>query len=479
VYADSFLVWIYKSPERDPAPIGYLRAGQSAALRSHEGHPKHRPVKKSCGKGWFAVEPAGFVCLDRTASLTPTRYSESMSTLAPAEADYLFHYALSMGTPSYRRLPTSAEATRRERIYGRPRIRALGAHERGHEQLAGAQAPTAAPTPSFLTEEGSVSRADEQRLIRRQVPLGSMLAFTQSFDHEGRLFLQSADGTLVPADRMRVFHRSNFAGEILGEKSKLPLAWAKRDLSLFSLDETCLAELPAQDAERGRLAEPAVLEPRCLSKLKRRVEQRAPLFLSGRAVRISGTEFAELREKNFWIPVSSLFLAEQRPPPKNVETGALTSPNPEAQKWIHFRIGRGTLVAYEGMEPVFATLASPGIGGVPGANVDPLSTRTTPVGQFRIHFKHVSDDMSPEQGEHRKFWIADVPYAQYFKQPFAIHVAYWHESFGEPMSGGCINVSPKDGKRLFDFTEPHLPKGWYGVGTSKEFGLGTWVLIER
>src|SRR5690606_32607400 len=113
-------------------------------------------------------------------------------------------------------------------------------------------------------------------------------------------------------------------------------------------------------------------------------------------------------------------------------------------KWIHFSIGQGTLVTYEGSRPLFATLASPGIGGVPGPGADPLSTRTTPVGTYRIQFKHRTDDMSPEQTENRSYWIADVPYAMYFKQPFAIHVAYWHESFGEPMSGGCINVSPKD-----------------------------------
>jgi len=44
IFADAFLVWIYKSPKRDPAPIGYLRGGQSALLRSDEGRPSHLPV---------------------------------------------------------------------------------------------------------------------------------------------------------------------------------------------------------------------------------------------------------------------------------------------------------------------------------------------------------------------------------------------------------------------------------------------------
>ena len=35
--------------------------------------------------------------------------------------------------------------------------------------------------------------------------------------------------------------------------------------------------------------------------------------------------------------------------------------------------------------------------------------------------------------------------------------------FGEPKSGGCVNVSPIDGKWLFEFTEPPIPDGWHGV----------------
>jgi hypothetical protein len=197
-------------------------------------------------------------------------------------------------------------------------------------------------------------------------------------------------------------------------------------------------------------------------------------------VEVAGTRFAELSKQGkasapeeLWVPTDYLFIAEKHAPPNAVASST------DEEKWIHFRIGQGTLVSYLGQRAVFATLASPGIGGVPAPSADPLATRTTPVGTHRIQFKHRSDDMSPEAGEHREFWIADVPHAMYFQQPFAIHVAYWHESFGEPMSGGCINVSPKDGKRLFEFTEPSVPDDWYGVGASKEFGLGTVVVVER
>lgn len=211
---------------------------------------------------------------------------------------------------------------------------------------------------------------------------------------------------------------------------------------------------------------------------------REAVQLTGRVVEVAGTRFAETAASpgggRSWLATSYLYIAEKKSAAgQRNDSGEPIEANGSLRKWIHFSIGEGTLVSYVGDQAVFATLASPGIGGVPAHGADPLDTRTTPVGTYRIHFKHVSDDMSPEQTEDRKFWIADVPFAMYFKQPFAIHVAYWHESFGEPMSGGCINVSPRDGARLFDFTGPTLPQGWYGVGSSPAFGYGTTVVIER
>jgi hypothetical protein len=63
--------------------------------------------------------------------------------------------------------------------------------------------------------------------------------------------------------------------------------------------------------------------------------------------------------------------------------------------------------------------------------------------------------------------------------PFAIHVAYWHERFGEPMSGGCINVSPLDGAFLFDWTAPQLPPDWDAVLSGGAQGIGTIVRVVR
>jgi lipoprotein-anchoring transpeptidase ErfK/SrfK len=120
-------------------------------------------------------------------------------------------------------------------------------------------------------------------------------------------------------------------------------------------------------------------------------------------------------------------------------------------------IAKQTMVAYLGMQPVYATLVSTGKDGAG----DPLTTHSTVQGQFLIHTKHVTDEMkSDEPGD--TYHHREVPYVQFFKDGFAFHAAYWHDAFGTPKSHGCINLSPADARWLFDFTLPRVPEGWHG-----------------
>jgi lipoprotein-anchoring transpeptidase ErfK/SrfK len=58
------------------------------------------------------------------------------------------------------------------------------------------------------------------------------------------------------------------------------------------------------------------------------------------------------------------------------------------------------------------------------------------------------------QGE--DYNVPDVPHAMYYSGNYAIHGAYWHNSFGIPVSHGCINVAPDHAAWLFN---------WATVGT--------------
>jgi lipoprotein-anchoring transpeptidase ErfK/SrfK len=152
------------------------------------------------------------------------------------------------------------------------------------------------------------------------------------------------------------------------------------------------------------------------------------------------------------------------------------------QTWILVSIGKGTLVAYEDLTPVYSTLISPGRGGQPVKGRDNVADATTPLGTYNVTFKDRATTMSPDKGDERTFFIADVPHTLYFKPPFALHAAYWHDRFGEPTSAGCVNLAPIDAEWIFEWSEPKLPEGWHGVtgaGAQRENGKVTAVVVGR
>jgi hypothetical protein len=156
----------------------------------------------------------------------------------------------------------------------------------------------------------------------------------------------------------------------------------------------------------------------------------------------------------------------------------------ERDKWIDVSLKNGTLTLFEGRTAVFSTLMSPGAGGVtPSAKLsvdELLRAAFTPRGTYRIVVKHRAAEMSSEdRPAHERFWMADVPWIQYFRAPFAIHAAYWHEDFGAPKSGGCINLSPEDARRVFDWTEPKVPDDWSASMAHDDAALGTVLRIRR
>ena len=140
-------------------------------------------------------------------------------------------------------------------------------------------------------------------------------------------------------------------------------------------------------------------------------------------------------------------LPEPTTPPVAVDPGAL-SPRPagvgETERWIDVNLSTQTLVAYEGDTPVFETLVSSGLPQWP-----------TVTGQFRTYMKYESQTMNGYLLGY-DYFLPDVPYVMYFYEDYAIHGTYWHNSFGTPMSHGCVNVSTPDAGWLF---------GWAPVGT--------------
>ncbi len=446
--------WIWPEPRKgsERTRLGYLRAGAALALRSTE-----RVIGPGCAGGFVPVRPQGWVCLDRSATLDGgAHYVRAMQHALPSTGPLPLRYALSNGAPMYRRLPTRAEWEATERSLGPAgSFRPQSWGNRGHELLAELRVdPPSAGIPDFLAQGGSVNGPRPLALVRRQLPHGSMLAYTESFEHEGRAFLLSADGTVVPADRVRPFRASSFRGLELPTEARLPLAFFRaRPRTRWRQTSAGFEPDGAWPARAHAELDPA-LEP-----------------VGSGAERRLATRERDGSGRPLWVLEQDATVLRARE--------ALPIGVPPGVRWLLVSITQGTLVAYEGLTPTFATLVSPGAGGVPRRGVDPVKSSSTPLGVYRMTFKHRASTMSPEYGEDRSFWIADVPFVQYFAAPFALHVAYWHENFGEPMSAGCINVSPRDGEWLFDFTGPTVPPGWWGASTAAPNTPGTHIVITR
>lgn len=98
------------------------------------------------------------------------------------------------------------------------------------------------------------------------------------------------------------------------------------------------------------------------------------------------------------------------------------------------------IYAYEDGKLVHSHLASTGLPATP-----------TVKGDYSIYVKYLADDMSGPG-----YYLPQVPYTMYFYQGYGIHGTYWHNSFGRPMSHGCVNLPTPEAKWFFD---------WASVGT--------------
>jgi hypothetical protein len=142
------------------------------------------------------------------------------------------------------------------------------------------------------------------------------------------------------------------------------------------------------------------------------------------------------------------------------------------ERWIDVDLGTQTLTAYQGSQAVFTTLVSTGKGQLGTA-------LATPPGQYRIWVKLRTTDMTNLEDEdaQRYYAIQDVPWVMYFEAGYGLHGAFWHSSFGEVRSHGCVNLAPLDAERLFYWASPRVPAGWSAVLPTPH-DLGTRVVIH-
>jgi hypothetical protein len=421
-------VYVRQSPRERSPEIGVLTLGTEVAR-------SERPVSHSgCPGGWYPVEPEGYVCHGRVTTLEPDQHPMIQAKREVAGPHRYFESAGE--APLYRKLPSRSEQRRSE-----------PALERHLERLEPSSA--SGELPPFLRDHALspwalVHTPGDLRPRVKFVPARSTIAATHELGFEGRSFLVSSELLLVPRDRLRELTPSDFSGVPLdGKQRRLPIAFVR-----------------GEPRPKFRLADGMQPTGESFPRL-------AALELTGRTLTRRSTSYLETSAGD-WIREADATVVREQPP-----RGFELAPG---EKWIDVHIFKGTLVAYQGDRAVFATLISPGAHGYRRQDGRPARF-TTPTGSFRLEWKHRSTTMTPDP-ERMSYYLAEVPHTQFFHMPFALHAAYWHDRFGEPKSGGCVNLSPSDARWLFEWTEPHVPDGWHGVRSGGARGPGTWVRVR-
>lgn len=136
------------------------------------------------------------------------------------------------------------------------------------------------------------------------------------------------------------------------------------------------------------------------------------------------------------------------------------------EKWVEISLEEQKLRAYEGNRVVIEYPVSSG------------KWAPTPKGEFRIWYKTRSQAMkggSKDLGTY--YYLPNVPHNMFFYQGYAIHGAYWHNNFGQPMSHGCVNSPLAQVAQLFEWTGPVLSPGTNALRASVD-NPGTRVYIH-
>lgn len=314
-------------------------------------------------------------------------------------------------------------------------------------KVAAPDTPALEQLPEFLYGKVLGSGADvraepdaQARRVKRELA-GRVLAFVRDEQLLAQGWLKRPGGGFVSAQQLRLDQPSSFRGE---EHPSGPIAflWKSAKLepdAVVPPPPIETAGLPASALDTGG-APPA---PEPLPKFAR-----FPLLeMTRRTVRVPGGT----------LPRGAVRLAFPRPRPASVPPGA---------KWVHVDLSEQVLTAYEGDTWVYATLVST---GKPGD-----SKTITHSGLFRVWSKTLHELMAEEN----EYFVEEVPYTQYFHAGEALHGAFWHSSFGVPVTHGCVNLSLADARWLFAWAPPALPSGWhsYLVQPGME---PLWVQVER
>ncbi len=501
-------VWVHERADASSRRLGYLRLGAVV------GRSPKPAGTEGCPGGWYAVSPRGYVCVGDEATLDINAPVVRAARVRPDLSKPLpYHYGFVRAVaPLYLKVPSKDEQLASEFALERHLAWwakdgatangvTLGANDvaldpggvaiDGAPLAGGAKRSTEMsqgelfagtgdddPVPFWLNGSRQVpnesgfkvpSYAVFANRVRRHTGLAFVGSFPTGEESFHRRFAITTDLQLVPATKLKPDSASSFHGVALHSADELLFAWVRsHEAHVYRFDD-----------DKPRVTDETLVR-RTIHKL------------SGKSRKIGEVTYRETSDGK-WL--------------KGTEVGAAVAPTewPKAaadgERWIDISIENEVLVARQGKTPEYATLVSAGQDGMG----DPLTTKSTIRGTFRIREKHVTTTMdsngrsaegggaapATEEGGEKTlegktirrgqgtFELRDVPWVQYFAAGFALHTAYWHDVFGLARSHGCVNLAPIDAHWLFGWTAPQVPPGWHGVEAGPDTAPGTTVVVHR
>ncbi len=269
--------------------------------------------------------------------------------------------------------------------------------------------------------------------VREFVAGDNWVSVMASVDYNGETWYEINEGEFIQADHLAFTQPSRFAGVILSEQPNYAFGWINQDVYPSS-------------TPGGAQVDDVVLHR----------YDRITMY----AQEPIGDQLWYMVGPDQWVEQSYTARVDVDPVPDGVGPG---------EKWIEINTFEQTLAAYEGSRMVFATLVSSG-----------RSATWTPDGLTRIWSKMPTtpmrnQDVTPDSPAW--YYLEDVQWTQYFNSAYALHAAYWHNSFGFTRSHGCVNLAILDAKWLFDWTTPYTPSD-AKVVYSSDGDAGTWVWVH-
>jgi len=276
------------------------------------------------------------------------------------------------------------------------------------------------PNEYYGVKEGAKRYASEDDVragIAKPEPKSKstyMVTKDKTVEIDGVMYAKTTVGLIAVSDLYRHWP-STFAGVdlVASPPPAWPFAWV---IATNKKEITTRATPEKKGAPAGTLAHRAIVPV---------------LEESGDYVRVGDGQ---------WLEKSAVRIARKRARPPVADA---------PPKWIDLDRDQQVLVAYDGETPVFATLVSSGI-----------RKKDTPTALYRIRSKTSVQKMAAEEREASHYTVEEVPWATRFRSGLYFHAAYWHDGFGNRKSHGCVNLSPKDAKWVYDWTEPTMPEGW-------------------